>query len=72
MGYVESHETVTAYTGEYVNIPLDDPKWGGAQLVGKLFTEGLGRGPGADEYLYYMNKIEETGCTLETLRALVG
>jgi len=66
-GYFKNADTVTEYTGEELNIGLDDPHYGGAQFVGKLFTEGLGRAPGANEYLYYIRQIESDGCTLETL-----
>ena len=44
-GYFKSADTVTEYTGEELNIGLDDIHYGGAQFVGKLFTEGMGRGP---------------------------
>lgn len=66
-GYFKSADTVTEYTGEELNIGLDDIHYGGAQFVGKLFTEGMGRGPGANEYLYYIRQIESHGCTKETL-----
>ena len=66
-GYFKNAETVTKYTGKELNIKLDDPYYGGAQFVGKLFTEGLGRGPSANEYLYYIQQIELYGCTKETL-----
>lgn len=66
-GYFLMAETKTAYTGEELTIGLDDPKYGGAQFVGKLFTEGLGRGPEPEEYLEYMGIIESEGCSIETL-----
>ncbi len=69
-GYFASGETVTQYTGEERKIRLDDLTYGGAQYVTKLFTEGLGRGPEANEYLYYMQQIEENGCNAETLSAI--
>ena len=59
--------TQTKYTGDELKIELNDPCYGGAQYVGKLFTEGLGRGPGANEYLYYTFHLESDGCTVETL-----
>ncbi len=71
-GYFTSAATQTAYTGEELQIGLDDPKYGGPQFVGKLFTEGLGRGPGANEYSYYMDQLEAAGCTLESLSSITG
>ncbi|MBP1993624.1 hypothetical protein [Paenibacillus eucommiae] len=60
-------ENVAEYTGEEVKISLDDIKYGGPQFVGKLFTEGLGRLPQAEEYTHYISNIEKKGCTVETL-----
>lgn len=66
-GYFKTGDTVTEYTGEDLTVGLDDPYYGGAQFVGKLFTEGLGRAPGANEYLYYIRQLESHGCSQETL-----
>lgn len=71
-GYFLMSETKTAYTGEELSIGLDDPKYGGAQFVSKLFTEGLGRGPEPEEYLEYMGIIESAECTVETLRGVTA
>ena len=71
-GYFLMSETKTAYTGEELSIGLDDPKYGGAQFVSKLFTEGLGRGPEPEEYLEYMDILESADCTVETLKGVAG
>ncbi len=71
-GYFLMGETKTAYTGEELSIGLDDPKYGGAQFVSKLFTEGLGRGPEPEEYLEYMDILESADCTVETLAGVTG
>lgn len=68
--YATSAETLTSYTGEEIDVKQKDLTYGGAQYVTKLFTEGLGRGPSANEYLYYMQQIEKDGCTIETLTAI--
>ena len=68
--YATSAETITAYTGEELEVKLANRAYGGAQYVTKLFTEGLGRGPSANEYLYYMQQIETNGCNIETLTTI--
>ncbi|MBQ4573674.1 MAG: hypothetical protein IJA85_00590 [Clostridia bacterium] len=65
LGYFDEAATLTDYTGNELEVGLDDPKYGGGQFIGKLFTEGLGRGPLAEEYLYYTKQIEERGCSVE-------
>ncbi len=72
LGYFGEADTITDYTGEELEIELDDPKTGGGQFIGKLFTEGLGRGPLAEEYSYYMSQIEERGCSVELFCDIVN
>lgn len=55
-----------------LQIRLDDPRYGGPQFIGKLFTEGLGRLPSPTEYKSYMSAIEEKGCTAAVLGELAG
>ncbi|MBP1993626.1 hypothetical protein [Paenibacillus eucommiae] len=55
------------YTGTELEVSLDDDKYGGPQFIGKLFTEGLGRLPQAEEYTHYISIIEDEGCTIGTL-----
>lgn len=55
-----------------LQIRLDDPRYGGPQFIGKLFTEGLGRLPSPEAYKSYMSAIEEKGCTAPVLGELAG
>ena len=52
---------------ELLHISLDDPKYGGGQFIGKLFTEGLGRMPDPEGYRKFQELILEESCTKETL-----
>ena len=52
---------------ELLHVSLDDPKYGGGQFIGKLFTEGLGRMPDPVNYRKYQELILEELCTKETL-----
>ena len=60
------------YTGGTLTIDEGDSRYGGPQFVTKLFTEGASRAPSGEEYVRYMTRLEEEGCTLETLRAITG
>ena len=79
--YIRPRETVTYdqpgeveagadYTGEELVIEGDDNRYGGAQFVTKLFTEGASRSPSGAEFASYTARLEEKGCTVETLREL--
>lgn len=57
-------------TGKTVTVSAENEKYGGAQFVVKLFTEGLSRAPEGTEYAGYVGLIEEKGCTVPTLTAL--
>ena len=52
---------------ELLHVSLDDPKYGGGQFIGKLFTEGLGRMPDPAGYRKCQEQILEELCTKETL-----
>jgi len=52
---------------ELLHVSLDDPRYGGGQFLGKLFTEGLGRMPDPANYRKYQDLICEELCTKETL-----
>ena len=58
------------YTGASLCVRMDDLRYGGPQFIAKLYTEGLGRGPSAEEYKAMAQRIEALGCEGETLRAL--
>ncbi|WP_164522844.1 hypothetical protein [Paenibacillus baekrokdamisoli] len=60
-----------AYTGEEMTIAQTDPTYGGPQLVGKLFTEGLGRLPEPAEYKAAIGFVEQHGASVATFESII-
>ncbi|WP_232015822.1 hypothetical protein [Paenibacillus baekrokdamisoli] len=58
------------YVNQSLTVRLNDPRYGGPQFVGKLFTEGLGRLPSPEEYKSYISVIEQKGCSVSVLGEL--
>ncbi|MDR3120300.1 MAG: right-handed parallel beta-helix repeat-containing protein [Clostridiales bacterium] len=52
---------------ELIHVGLDDPKYGGGQFIGKLYTEGLGRMPDPAGYRRCQELILDELCSKETL-----
>ncbi|GHU79306.1 hypothetical protein FACS1894191_1820 [Clostridia bacterium] len=55
---------------ELLHVSIDDPKYGGGQFIGKLYTEGLGRMPDPAGYRYYQELILAELCVRETLEKM--
>jgi len=52
---------------ELFHLSIDDPRYGGGQYIGKLYTEALGRIPDPAGYRYFQDMIFTKGCKAETL-----
>ncbi len=68
--YLYSPNYTADYIGKAFTLNRNDSRYGGAQYIAKLFTEGLGRGPRPEEWKEYTDDIFRNRCEAETLAKL--